>query len=1686
MVAVEEQHTRYFVLPTLALYHNKMSLTRALCSFLVLNYLSLCRGIERLQNQQQTTFTVPYIDEGTVADIECSDIDFQSDDWQLYSQPEVKVSMATGNQCKPLSVDCADVSRLKCNEDKMANFKNENHFPPITAIKVCRVTCGHVIKVYACDSDGEWIGPRLQCTVRENPDKNIGTLSRPKRAGANIRNLAILLVLAACHIFCRPASQEIVIAKPVIENCPTNITVTSRPLGRSAIVNWETPSAYDSTGAELNLKNGGSSPGSQIIGRSTIHYIAVDKYGNVATCSFTVSVLVSECDRLTPPRNAFLQQSSGFPLLGSSVEYMCYNGYSLHGDRHRRCQNKDGKVNWSGKTPKCIASKCKSLVNPQWGIFSCTSGSQYQSQCTLTCYQGFDVPSGYNRVVLCKENGQWDGGTPYCVDVMPPSFENCPNDVTTLVAEGTTASRVQWENLLVSDNSHDVIKARIIQGKGSDSLFEVGHHVIKYQATDSAANSAYCQFTVRIIESTCPPIKPLSQQRVDCPNGYRAGAICTLGCRYGYKLEGRSTVKCEKEQNTVNGFWDWHGEQPPCTPILCPQLRSPMNGRLLCDLWGHKRLCRVDCDEGYQVPRDYDYPVMQFVCSPAGKWTPNADVPDCIESKEPRSGSLPSELYYYSRNCSDPNFQREVGDLFISKLDMTSLKSSVCEDKVDCYFEDVQIKCEPLRHVSRLIRRFMNLRSNKRGLLPSPLQNVRMVAMDDTYWNLLVIEFNIKAEPPSDDTQTPDVTIGGVLDDTLHQVAKVVEGLVMAGNLTLPIWRGVTTELEKESFTYGNTQISCDQGLLPRSGSYSCASCGTGSYFNATLDTCVRCPVGYYQDKAGRFSCTACPAGTSTTSHGSKNASHCQAMCKAGYYSTNGLEPCSMCDRGFYQSRKGQRSCESCPYDKTTLQMGMTSQVACTGFDLSFSATDAETFPLLTDALSGDIRLIQFSMSFWMQVVNASENTVVIASVHDIRNGTDSALLLFRNPINLEIKTGKYTILTNILLEYRQWHHMMILWDGVIGKWWIYKDGILVTSNFLPPSSDGTSSTHARSAGNDFYLIGRTYSDSVNGMYSSRSVALGGPSFVGDVTNLYIWDMLVTPAEIWQLSGSCGFNADLPPPSVVWSDFVRTVEEEAAVRAPSMCDDINECESSPCAFDSTCIDRIGGFECECKVGLTGRRCEINIDDCLDNACQNGATCVDGIANYTCQCRGGFKGSLCEIQIKDGQWSEWSAWSSCTRTCGHGEKSRWRLCDNPPPDPEGKPCSGDIVSFANCGELECPACKTPRRPLRGFLNCETLNNEEYNCNITCREGYRFSTPVARQYFCGPNTGYRWSHEGPLNPRATFPACQEVEIPDELVVNYQLKYPDVDCGSINEDSDTWQTIDNVVMENVNDIKCVQQSECKLMNVNIGNCRQKRDTDDNNEIVVDIQISKDIKVIPNEDQNKTEIAYQNLLSLKSAIVELENAAATIRNKTFDKSFDVIIDGRIMSVDSNQSEPEGLVTCRSGMVRNQVFCVKCAIGTYYYQGQCQPCPRGHYQAKEGQLVCIPCPDELTTEGGGATNIDECIKITTAAPYLSTIANNNISDSNEKVKNREIFGEIPFLLTFISIPLLILIIVVAIVMCRCWRRQGRLVIWQKKQRKRGDKTLSLRDRVVLKYDPVTGTEKGDTTDEDELDESQL
>ncbi|XP_071961462.1 properdin-like [Antedon mediterranea] len=96
------------------------------------------------------------------------------------------------------------------------------------------------------------------------------------------------------------------------------------------------------------------------------------------------------------------------------------------------------------------------------------------------------------------------------------------------------------------------------------------------------------------------------------------------------------------------------------------------------------------------------------------------------------------------------------------------------------------------------------------------------------------------------------------------------------------------------------------------------------------------------------------------------------------------------------------------------------------------------------------------------------------------------------------------------------------------------------------------------------------------------------------------------------------------------------------------------------------------------------------------------TCDVGIETRTRQCEQGIcDGSTTEqrecVEHQhcpiDGEWGNWVEWSTCSTTCSVGIRSRSRICDSPAPQYNGRTClqiGGDSVEQEDCVETEnCP-------------------------------------------------------------------------------------------------------------------------------------------------------------------------------------------------------------------------------------------------------------------------------------------------------------------------------------------------------------------------------------------------------------
>ncbi|XP_048256923.1 uncharacterized protein LOC124140301 isoform X3 [Haliotis rufescens] len=120
--------------------------------------------------------------------------------------------------------------------------------------------------------------------------------------------------------------------------------------------------------------------------------------------------------------------------------------------------------------------------------------------------------------------------------------------------------------------------------------------------------------------------------------------------------------------------------------------------------------------------------------------------------------------------------------------------------------------------------------------------------------------------------------------------------------------------------------ISCATGQAVVNGQ--CVKCAPGTYYNAATMTCDLCPVGQYQPNEAQSSCLPCGSKT-TELAGSSSASDCKVTCTTGHRFDNAGNTCLPCPIGFYQNMTGQFFCYPCSVEKTTRTTASISEGQC-------------------------------------------------------------------------------------------------------------------------------------------------------------------------------------------------------------------------------------------------------------------------------------------------------------------------------------------------------------------------------------------------------------------------------------------------------------------------------------------------------------------------------------------------------------------------------------------------------------------------------------------------------------------------------------------------------------------------------------------------------------------------------------
>ncbi len=337
--------------------------------------------------------------------------------------------------------------------------------------------------------------------------------------------------------------------------CPTDITMNIPDGDCDAVVNYSLPTATDNCGIDTLILINGFAPGETFpTGITAVTYEAIDPSGNIATCSFTVSVIETVPPEITCPADIALPADHG--ICGAVVNYTAPEGTDACPGATTILDSGLGSgatfpvgvttetytvTDASGNSVSC--SFTVTISDEQAPIITCPADISVDADAGLcTTIVNFDAPEVADNcdatVIPVQTVGPASGsafpvGTTTITftatdiagnesscsfDVIVADTEvpeiTCSGDIVIDAPSGDCETIVTYADPIATDNCSGVTFS-LIDGLTSGSEFPVGITTVTYQAEDGAGNTAQCSFTVTVNEDVPPTI--------DCPDNISVG-----------------------------------------------------------------------------------------------------------------------------------------------------------------------------------------------------------------------------------------------------------------------------------------------------------------------------------------------------------------------------------------------------------------------------------------------------------------------------------------------------------------------------------------------------------------------------------------------------------------------------------------------------------------------------------------------------------------------------------------------------------------------------------------------------------------------------------------------------------------------------------------------------------------------------------------------------------------------------------------------------------------------------------------------------------------------------------------------------------------------------------------------------------------------------------------------------------
>ncbi|XP_048259787.1 sushi, von Willebrand factor type A, EGF and pentraxin domain-containing protein 1-like [Haliotis rufescens] len=1022
-----------------------------------------------------------------------------------------------------------------CDKDVIPDtYSVTQHVLPGTK---CRLS--GAVRVMLCNEDSTW--------THEFDVRKQTAITRQKRQVAAIIMAVTGLITGigqvVCMFVCKKSPPPN--APPTI-TCPRVSDEIAETGKTTAHVTWAQPTAEDpedgSKGVQLIA---GKDPGSEFDeGAHFIQYKTQDNGGLTASCTIQFNVKVQRCSPIHWPSTGRVECDKR-EISGSKCKLYCDEGYEPDGATESVCN----KETWSTSF-KCTEKECPTIPNVTNGNIYCMGNPPtYKTMCTLSCKRGYSTEGP--PMIICNKKGEFSPPGK-CIDTKPPEFiDGCPPDVEEYAEQKGGARVVSWADPATKDNSG---VAPTVKGTPSTGhAFTLGRTPVHIVATDQDGNTASCTFTVNIKTLVCDDPKLDKSGRdllmYTCSDGMTYGDSCTMSCKSGYPLEGSSRILCNKRLGSGTPprvHWTWPDDtlEPYCKINKCPDLNEPLNGALACDRWNHGKMCQMQCNEKFDVPRTVP---AQYVCGESdGMWRPSDNIQDCTVKRRPGSMNMPSELYYYSGDCPDDAANKQIRENFIKMLKANPLFKEECGGTVpDCRAEFVSVKCGAISGRKR-----------------------------DANVNVKV-EFNVIL-PYRENGQNTSVVVKSY-ETAFDRIKGAIDKAVQSKSLDVGV---PGLELQDDSYAPGIPNFYCGKGMTSSYGTASCAGCPSGTLYNETADSCADCPLGSYQDSGFASMCLRCPDGFSTKSTGSRRKEECLAMCEAGWSSGSGLLPCSPCPVGTFQEMRGMTACKSCPVGQSTLNQGTNSIQNCEDFDIFVTKSKS--------GHSGTVKadLASLSMFFWIKIQGNGSLKVEISDEHDAErfhvNIADTIM----------VRTGSGLVDSGLSARKNDWMHIITTVDTSTKELTIYIGGKQAFTKVLnsiasPMVLNGSTvslTSDTKATVSSFNILGRMLTSSeVVEVASGCGVHVHDSSFEVNPEGLIVPSTCDSVNEC--MSSPCGNHTCVNEVGRYRCDCSHGYSGRQCEVPP------DHCLHHSCQHGARCVNDYSNYTCVCGLGYRGRLCE---------------------------------------------------------------------------------------------------------------------------------------------------------------------------------------------------------------------------------------------------------------------------------------------------------------------------------------------------------------------------------------------------------------------------------------------------------------------------------------------------------------